>query len=92
MTNKRKIEILKWAKNVVSSLPAKRGRFGICWAVERQLTDKEFLKYDTYTSLRFLKILKPKGEVVDGFWFPLNKEGDKQRIKLINKAIKELSK
>lgn len=91
MTNKRKIEILQGAIKMIKGYKDNRKWYGLCFAVECQLTNEEREKYDAYNSLRFLHIKKPK-QATKHYWFPLTKAGDAQRIKLCNEVIKELKK
>ena len=80
MTNKRKIQILKEMKKRIE------GGYDVCLC-------GAYFSITGHFNVGEIGLINPAGNTFYGaFWFPRNEEGKQERIKLISKTIRKLSK
>lgn len=104
MTNKRKIEILEKAKEILKDQEANgkdtNSPWGLCMIIRDQLTSKEYkavkkiISWSISESIQqTFSLKKPRGHLKwVPFWWPLTPAGDRSRYKEADAAIQRIKK
>lgn len=97
MTNERKIEILKQARELINYSNVIVSSRGMCWAVCSQLRNWEESQRDLNPYIddnltTVYGIEKPETVYSITGWYPHDSEGIESRVRAIDKAIEKLEK
>lgn len=85
----RKLEKIKILRGSIKHINSGKMQ-GICWALWVSMGKPIDVGFENTPELFGIKT--PKGCMYESRWFPLTKEGDVQRVKLIRSHIKRLQK